>query len=152
VCCKPPEKSRPSSTQLYLLARALTEPLTGAVASFTGDGAYDQDGASTAVAGRHLEASIIVPPRATAVPSATAETTPTQRDRHLQSIAEHGRMAWQRASGYTKRARAEATIGRLGGGEGRRTVFRHDCGRLRKFMQIAGIKRTEVAKNRSVIG
>ena len=42
----------------------------------------------------------------------TAESAPTQRDRHLQHIADHGRRAWQRASGYTKRARAEAAIGR----------------------------------------
>ena len=56
--------------------------------------------------------TIIVPPRATAVPSQTAESDPTPRDRHLQHIAEHGRMAWQTASGYTKRARAEAAIGR----------------------------------------
>ncbi len=35
----------------------------------------------------------IVPPRSTAVPSETAETAPTQRDRHLHSIAEHGRAA-----------------------------------------------------------
>ena len=54
-----------------------------------------------------------MPPRATAVPSNAAESNPTQRDRHLQHIAEHGRMAWQKASGYTKRARAEATISRL---------------------------------------
>ena len=47
------------------------------------------------------------------MPSETAETAPTQRDRHLQAIAEHGRAAWQRASGYTKRARAEAAIGRF---------------------------------------
>ena len=53
-----------------------------------------------------------MPPRATAVPSETAESAPTKRDRHLQLIAEQGRMAWQRASGYTKRARAEAAIGR----------------------------------------
>jgi hypothetical protein len=53
-----------------------------------------------------------VPPRSTAVPSQTAESAPTQRDRHLQQIAEHGRMGWQRASGYTTRARAEAAIGR----------------------------------------
>jgi hypothetical protein len=59
-----------------------------------------------------LAAAIIVPPRATAVPSETAETAPTQRDRHLQHIAEHGRMAWQKASGYTRRALAEAGIGR----------------------------------------
>jgi len=46
------------------------------------------------------------------VPSGTAESAPTQRDRHLQLIAEQGRMAWQTGSGYTKRARAEAAIGR----------------------------------------
>ena len=45
-------------------------------------------------------------------PLATAESAPTQRDRHLQHIAEHGRMAWQSASRYTKRARAEATMTR----------------------------------------
>ena len=47
------------------------------------------------------------------MPSETAETAPTQRDRHLHSIAEHGRAAWQKASGYTKRARAEAAISRF---------------------------------------
>ena len=41
------------------------------------------------------------------------ETEPTQQDRHLGSIAEHGRAAWQRASGYTTRARAEAGIARF---------------------------------------
>ena len=51
--------------------------------------------------------------QSTAVPSETAATEPTQRDRHLHSIAEHGRAAWQKASGYTMRARAEAVIGRL---------------------------------------
>jgi len=56
---------------------------------------------------------LIVPPRSTAVPSETAATAPTQRDRHLQCIAEHGRAAWQKTSGYTKRARAEAAIGRF---------------------------------------
>jgi hypothetical protein len=74
---------------------------------------YDQEGVAAAVAERHPEAAIIVPPRSTAVPSETAETTPTQRDRHLQSIAEHGRAGRQKASGYTKRARAEAAVGRF---------------------------------------
>jgi hypothetical protein len=91
----------------------LLDQVPGSVASFTADGAYDQDGVSTAVAQRHPEAAIIVPPRSTAVPSETAETAPTQRDRHLQSIAEHGRAAWQKASGYTRRARVEAAIGRF---------------------------------------
>jgi len=56
---------------------------------------------------RHPEAAIIVPPRSTAVLSKAAASEPTPRDRHLQVIAERGRLAWQRASGYTKRARAE---------------------------------------------
>ncbi len=91
----------------------LLDQVPGPVASFTADGAYDQEGVAAAVAERCPEAAIIVPPRSTAVPSETAETEPTQRDRHLQGIAEHGRAAWQKASGYTKRARAEAAIGRF---------------------------------------
>ena len=90
----------------------LLDQVTGAVASVTGDGAYDQDGVYASVAERHPEAAVIVPPRATAVPSRTAESEPTQRDRHLQLIAERGCMAWQQASGYTKRARAETAISR----------------------------------------
>jgi len=91
----------------------LLDQVAGEVASFTADGAYDQDSVSAAVAQRHPNAAIIVPPRSTAVPSDTAETAPTQRDRHLQFIAKHGRAAWQKRSGYTIRARAEATIGRF---------------------------------------
>ncbi len=91
----------------------LLDQVAASVASFTGDGAYDQEGVSTAVAQRHPEAMVIVPPRSTAVPSETAETAPTQRDRHLRFIAEHGRSAWQKASGYTTRARVEAAIGRF---------------------------------------
>src|SRR3954462_14966023 len=91
----------------------LLDQVAAPLASFTGDGAYDQDGVYDSVAERHPDARIIVPPRSGAVPSETAETAPTQRDQHLQLIAEKGRMGWQKASGYTKRARAEATIGRF---------------------------------------
>ena len=90
----------------------LLDQVTGPVAAVTGDGAYDQAGVYASVAERHPEAAVIVPPRSSAVPSADAETAPTQRDRHLQGIAEHGRMGWQKRSGYNKRARAEAAIGR----------------------------------------
>jgi len=91
----------------------LLNQITGAVALFTGDGGYDQDRVYASMAERHPEAAVVVPPRATAVPSETAETAPTPRDRHLQIVAEYGRAAWQRASGYTTRARAEAAIGRF---------------------------------------
>jgi len=91
----------------------LLDQITGAVALLIGDGVHDQEGVSAAVAKRHPRAAVIVPPRVTAVPSETAETAPKQRDRHLQHIAEQGRAAWQKASGYTTRARAEAAIGRF---------------------------------------
>ena len=58
------------------------------------------------------EAAVVVPPRANAVPSDTAENAPTQRDGHVQHIVRHGRMRWQNASGYNRRARVEATMNR----------------------------------------
>ncbi len=91
----------------------LLDQVAAPVVSFTADGAYDQEGVAAAVAARHPEAAVIVPPRSTAVPSETAATAPTQRDRHLQCITEHGRAAWQKASGYNIRSRVEATIGRF---------------------------------------
>jgi len=91
----------------------LLDQVPGPLASFTADGAYDQESVAAVVAKRWPDAAVIVPPRSTAVPSETAETAPTQRDRHLHSIAKHGRAAWQKASGYTKRAQAEAAIGRF---------------------------------------
>jgi DDE family transposase len=90
----------------------LLDQVAEPVGSFTGDGAYDQDRVYAAVAERYPEAAIIVPPRSTAMPSTAAESAPTQRDRHLQLIAERGHMAWQKASGYNRRARAETTISR----------------------------------------
>src|SRR3954470_1520430 len=91
---------------------SLLDQVDGEIASFTGDGAYDQESVYASVSERHPGAAVIVPPRATAVPSQTAASEPTQRDRHLQLIAERGRRFWQRASGDTKRARAETAIGR----------------------------------------
>ncbi len=107
----------------------LLDQVAGAVASFIADGAYDQSSTYADVAARYPDAAVVVPPRSTAVPSDTAATAPTQRDRHLQCIAEHGRMGgaaegsardsawkgrggWQKRSGYNSRARAEAAVAR----------------------------------------
>ena len=109
----------------------LLDQVDGSVTSFTADGAYDQDSVYQSVLDRDPDAAVIVPPRATAVLSTTVEIAPTQRDRHLQCIAEKGRMAWQKASGYNNRSRVEAAIGRykqvIGDGlrfrkDGRRTT------------------------------
>jgi hypothetical protein len=91
----------------------LLDQITDPLASLTGDGAYDQAGIYGTVAERHPDAGVIVPPRSTAVLSEDGETTPTQRDRHVRSIAEHGRMAWQKRSGYNRRSLVEAAISRL---------------------------------------
>lgn len=91
----------------------LLDQVADPIASFTADGAYDQDGVYAEVAARHPNAAVIVPPRSSAVPSDTAEAAPTQRDQHLLTIAKHGRMAWQKASGYNWRALVEADIARF---------------------------------------
>jgi len=98
----------------------LLDQVAGAVALVTGDGAYDQEGVYASIGERHPTAAVIVPPRATAVSSRTAASEPMQRDHHLQLIAERGRMAWQKASGYNNRARAETAISRFKRGIGDR--------------------------------
>ena len=91
----------------------LLDRIDGPVASFTGDGTFDRDDVYAAVAARHPEAAVIVPPRSGAVPGGAAETAPTQRDRHIEVMAERGRMGWRKASGYNWRALVEADIARF---------------------------------------
>jgi hypothetical protein len=55
---------------------------------------------------------IVIPPRASAVPSTEDPDAQSQRDRHIRTIAERGRMAWQRATGYGWRSLAETSVGR----------------------------------------
>ncbi|MCW2241568.1 IS5 family transposase [Azospirillum canadense] len=96
------------ASQVGPLLAQIEEPL----AAFVADGAYDQIGVTEAVAAHTPDAAVIVPPRSTAVPSAHAATNPMQRDRHLQHITEHGRMAWQTSSRYNIRALVEAAFSR----------------------------------------
>jgi transposase len=96
------------AAELGPLLDQIDEPLAAVIA----DGAYDQDRVYDAVAEHSPEAAVVVPPRSTAVLSPSAETDPTQRDRHIQAIAEQGRMGWQRASGYNARAGAEGAMSR----------------------------------------
>jgi hypothetical protein len=91
----------------------LLDQIPGPLASFIGDGAYDQAGTYSTVGKHHPDAEVIVPPRSTAVLTETVASAPTPRDRHLQSIVEHGRMGWQRRSGYTRGALVESAISRV---------------------------------------
>ena len=56
-----------------------------------------------------------IPPRASAVPSTENAEAQSQRDRHIRLIAEKGRMAWQKATGYGRRSLAETAVGRYKG-------------------------------------
>jgi hypothetical protein len=44
------------------------------------------------------------------VPGNTAETAPTQRDRHLRMIQERGRLGWQKAVNYGRRSLGEIAM------------------------------------------
>src|ERR1700716_1915753 len=85
----------------------LLDQIEADIASLTADGAYDGEAVYDAIAERHPEASVIIPPRTTAIPS---ETTTTQRDRHLEAIGKHGRIRWQRSSGYSRRSLVETAV------------------------------------------
>jgi hypothetical protein len=114
----------------------LLDQITAPLASLIGDGSHDHAGIYGTVGKRHPEADVIVPPRSTAVPSDMAESAPTRRDRHLQCIAEHGRMSWQKRSGYTRRALVEASISRSKRVIGDALRLRTDVAELRSPLQF----------------
>ena len=91
---------------------ALLDQVDEPLATLVADGAYDRDNVYDTVTEHSAEALVVVPPRATAIPNASAETDPTQRDCHIQVIAEQGRMGWQKTSGYNTRAGAEGAMSR----------------------------------------
>ena len=94
------------------LVGPLLERITGPIASVTADGAYDGEPVYRAVAERQPDppVAVIIPPRATAVASPTAGTAPTQRDRHIRTIRDRGRMGWQKAVGYGRRSLGETAV------------------------------------------
>jgi transposase len=77
------------------------------VASMTADGAYDGEAVYDAVAERHPDASVIIPPRVTAVASGM---TSAQRGIHITTIERLGRIGWQRRSGYNRRSLIETAM------------------------------------------
>jgi hypothetical protein len=92
------------------LVGPLLDQISGPIASVTADDAYDGDPVYRTIIERHPVAAVIIPPRSTAVPSSTAETAPTQRDRHLRMIQERGRLGWQRTVKYGCRSLGEVAM------------------------------------------
>ena len=85
----------------------------GRIAAVTADGAYDSDAVYQAAARQHSPPpDVVIAPRASAVPSTDDPAAQTPRDRHIRLIAEQGRTAWQRTTGYGRRNLVETAIGR----------------------------------------
>jgi hypothetical protein len=93
---------------------ALLGQVEGEIASVTADGAYDGEPVYHAATSRQPDRppDVVIPPRSSAVASTEDAGAQSQRDRHIQLIAEKGRMAWQRATGYGRRSHAETAVGR----------------------------------------
>ena len=87
----------------------LLDQIETPVISVTADGAYDGQAVYDAVLERHPDAAVIVPPRSTAAPG-EGETATSQRDQHVRAAAQHGRMHWQRSSGYNRRSLVETAM------------------------------------------
>lgn len=93
---------------------ALLEAIKGEITSVTADGAYDGEPVYQAIAGHQPgpPPDVVIPPRTSAVPSTEDVAAQSQRDRPIRLIAEKGRMAWQKATGYRRRSLAETAVGR----------------------------------------
>ena len=87
----------------------LLDQIDSVFETFIGDGAYDGDTVTQAVLTKQLDAKIVVPPHKTAVLSSAGDT---QRDGHIRELKLHGRIAWQRKTGYGLRAHAELAMQR----------------------------------------
>jgi Transposase DDE domain len=96
------------------LVGPLLDRIHGPIASVIADGAYDGEPVYRAVSERQPTppVTVIIPPRATAVPSTRADSTPSQRDRHIRMIRDKGRLGWQKAVGYGRRSLGETAVSR----------------------------------------
>ena len=92
----------------------LLEQTRGPITTVLADGAYGEPIYQT-IAQRDPGAMVVIPPRTTAVPSATADIVPPQRGRHLQRIVDAGRMGWQAETKYGRRSKGETAMARYKG-------------------------------------
>jgi hypothetical protein len=91
----------------------LLDQIDGPVETFLADGAYDGEPTVTALTDRFGPLiEVTIPPPKNAVLSPDVSRNPSIRDQHIAEIEAHGRMAWQKSSGYNQRSRIETQIGR----------------------------------------
>lgn len=92
-------------SQVGALLHQIDTPIT----QVTADGAYDGAPTYDVIAEHGADIRVAIPPRSTAIAGETPGS-PGQRDRHLALIQEKGRLAWQKAVGYGKRALVETMM------------------------------------------
>ncbi len=93
----------------------LLDQVDGHISKFLADGAYDGDPTYQLFIQRPQNLplpEVIIPPRGVSQGLAKAKDLLRQRDRHVRAIQDQGRMAWQKSSGYNRRALVEATMSR----------------------------------------
>jgi hypothetical protein len=99
----------------------LLDQIDADLASITADGVYDGGAVYDAVAARHPEASVI---------HSTADNGPSERDDEkaarptYRGHRKHGRIGWQRRSGYNRRSLVETAVHRYKTVIGRRLLAR----------------------------
>ena len=80
---------------------ALLDQVEGRIVHFLGDGAYDGDPTYRLLKQRRQTLplpEVIVPPRGASLGLVKAEDLVRERDRHVQTIQDRGRMNWQKAA------------------------------------------------------
>ena len=108
---------------------ALLEQIEPAIEQVTAGGAYDGEPTYQTIAAHDVNIAVVIPPRQDAIPSDAFETDPTPRDTHLLMIDSLGRLGWQEATGYGRRALVETTMGRYKSIIGDRLRSRGDAAR-----------------------
>ncbi|MFT4782881.1 MAG: hypothetical protein ACI9IV_000610 [Paracoccaceae bacterium] len=91
----------------------LLDQIDGPVEMFIADGTYDGEPTVKALTDRFgALIEVTIPRPKNAILNPDAARNPSTRDRHIADITAHGRMAWQKSSGYNQRSRIETQIGR----------------------------------------
>lgn len=91
----------------------LLDQIGGPVKLFLADGAYDGEPPFETLSKRFGPLiEVAIPPPKNAILRSDAARRPTFRECHIAEIKAHGRMAWQKASGYNQRSRSETLMGR----------------------------------------
>jgi hypothetical protein len=111
----------------------LLDQIDDEIDQLTADGAYDGYPSYDAVLRHSAGARVVIPPRSNAVEQPNAQAC-CQKDDHIASMQADGRLKWQAATGYGKRALIETAMGRYKGVIGQRL-------RARSFLA----QRTEAA-------